>query len=332
MSLREVEVKYPGIDWLDYSNTLLAPHSRVELDELVNVVVPSFLEEFIQLIKKTPKRVLANYVFWRVASSSASFLGKRVQDIALELEAALTGMSKREPRWKECISEASESLFIAAGALYVRRDFNESFKASTIDIIRNIRKSFKSIVMQASWIDKKTKTSALEKLDWIVQHIAYPSEFLDNDKLDEFYKLLKIYPESYFKSQLSLNLFNAAYVFEKFNDPVNKTNWISHGRSAIVNAFYDPTENSIQFPVGILQGHLFAQDRPKYLNYGAIGYIMGHEITHGFDDEGRQFDKNGNLFEWWEPETKEKYLQRAQCIVDQYSNYTVKEINLKLLL
>ncbi|XP_008202440.2 neprilysin-2-like [Nasonia vitripennis] len=329
-SVKELESKYPGIPWAEYANELLSPHAKVRGSEEVIVVVPSFLEAFAGLMNKTPKRVLANYAMWRVAGESAGLMGERVQKAQSEFEASLTGTSVKEPRWKECVGYAANSLYIATGALYVRRHFDESAKANAMEIIQNIRKSFERILEQLNWMDEKTRKAALEKLDWIQPHIAYPDEFLDDKKLDGYYQYLKMYPDSYLKSQLSLRLFKLAYDFEQLRKPVNKTDWISHGRSAIVNAFYDPTENSIQFPAGILQGEFFTNDRPKYLNYGGIGYVMGHEMTHGFDDQGRQFDKEGNLVEWWEPETKNKYLERAQCIIDQYSNYTVKEVGLKI--
>merc|ERR1712179_263737 len=109
-------------------------------------------------------------------------------------------------------------------------------------------------------------------------------------------------------------------------EKINKTDWVRHGNPAVVNAFYSPLENSIQFPAGILQGVFFGSDRPKYLNYGAIGWVIGHEITHGFDDQGRQFDQEGNLVNWWHPETTSRYLNKAECIIKQYSDYTFLEL------
>ncbi|XP_046657606.1 LOW QUALITY PROTEIN: neprilysin-2-like [Daphnia pulicaria] len=122
----------------------------------------------------------------------------------------------------------------------------------------------------------------------------------------------------------------ANYAFKKLRESVNKTNWISHGRPAVVNAYYSPLENSIQFPAGILQGAFFGKNRPAYLNYGTIGWVIGHEITHGFDDQGRQFGPDGNLAEWWESPTKKNYLERAQCIINQYGNYSFPELGLNI--
>ena len=149
-------------------------------------------------------------------------------------------------------------------------------------------------------------------------------------KLGEFYEKLELTSDNYLKGILNLTLFGVEYSFGKLRKPVNKSDWITHGRPAIVNAFYSSIENSIQFPAGILQGAFFSNDRPRYMNYGAIGFVIGHEITHGFDDQGRQFDKHGNLVDWWAPQTKEKYIDRAECIIHQYGNYTVEDVGLNL--
>ncbi len=187
-SVKELESKYPGIPWAEYANELLSPHAKVRGSEEVIVVVPSFLEAFAGLMNKTPKRVLANYAMWRVAGESAGLMGERVQKAQSEFEASLTGTSVKEPRWKECVGYAANSLYIATGALYVRRHFDESAKANAMEIIQNIRKSFERILEQLNWMDEKTRKAALEKLDWIQPHIAYPDEFLDDKKLDGYYQ------------------------------------------------------------------------------------------------------------------------------------------------
>ena len=191
-------------------------------------------------------------------------------------------------------------------------------------------------------MDEKTRKAALEKVDYITPHIAYPDEFLDDKKLIDYFEPLEVDSNSYLKSKINIRIFDTIRGLEEYRKPVNKSDWTTHGNSAIVNAFYNPSENSIrkfcsinfklilfslilimiflkllEFPAGILQGAFFNNDRPKYMNYGSIGFVMGHEVTHGFDDQGRQYDKDGNLREWWEPETKKKYLEKAQCIIDQ---------------
>nr|CAD7575121.1 unnamed protein product [Timema californicum] len=141
--------------------------------------------------------------------------------------------------------------------------------------------------------------------------------------------ILEINPDLYLESILNLTKFGTSYSFGRLRQPVNKSEWITHGRPAVVNAYYSSIENSIQFPAGILQGHFFNSDRPRYMNYGAIGFVIGHEITHGFDDQGRQFDKNGNLVDWWQAVTMKKYLAKTRCVIEQYGNYTDEHTGLK---
>nr|CAH7760509.1 unnamed protein product [Callosobruchus chinensis] len=197
-------------------------------------------------------------------------------------------------------------------------------------MVADIRAEFYDILKRVDWMDDVTRKHALDKAKAMTTHIAYPDELLDDRKLEQFYENLELDPEHYLHSILNLTLFGTRFSFKRLREPVNKTDWITHGRPAVVNAFYSSIENSIQFPAGILQGVFFSADRPRYMNYGAIGFVIGHEITHGFDDQGRQFDQEGNLVDWWQEGTKRAFVDKAQCIIDQYGNYTVPELSLNL--
>ncbi|XP_008194096.1 neprilysin-2 isoform X2 [Tribolium castaneum] len=330
MTIDELQRKFPSIPWVEYMNTLLAPDTQITHDEIVVVSVPKYLTDFEALISRTPKRVQANYVMWRAAASSVSYLTEDLRKRQLEYTTVVTGRTERESRWKECIDISAGSLSIAAGALYVRKYFNEQARQNALEMVSDIRAEFQDILKNVDWMDPETKKNALDKAKSMSTHIAYPDELLDDRKLEEFYGDLELDENYYLRSILNLTLFGTRFSFKRLRQPVNKTDWITHGRPAVVNAFYSALENSIQFPAGILQGVFFDANRPRYMNYGAIGFVIGHEITHGFDDQGRQFDKNGNLVEWWAPETKKAYLEKAQCIIDQYGNYTVPELNINL--
>lgn len=330
MTVAELSKTFPSVPWREYFNTLLFPSVQVSKNELVIVNVPSFISDLEDLLNKTPKRVQANYVMWRAAAASVSYLTEEIRKRQLAYSTALSGKTEREARWKECVDIVSGSLSISVGAMYVRQYFNEDAKKNAIEMVADIRQEFTKILKKVDWMDAKTKASALDKAAGMSNHIAYPNELLDDKKLEEFYEKLELTSDNYLESILNLTLFGTEYSFSKLRKPVNKSDWITHGRPAVVNAFYSSIENSIQFPAGILQGAFFSNDRPRYMNYGAIGFVIGHEITHGFDDQGRQFDKEGNLVDWWEPETKEKYLEKAECIISQYGNYSVEEVNLKL--
>jgi len=173
------------------------------------------------------------------------------------------------------------------------------------------------------WMDDKTRAKALEKADKMNSYVAYAEEILDDKLITEYYEGLELNSDSFLENVLTLSKHINLYYAKEFRKPIVKEDWRTHGGAAVVNAFYDSSENSIKFPAAVLGGVFFGAERPKYMNYGCIGFTVGHEITHGFDDGGSQKDGDGNLVDWWEPETKEKYLERAQCIIDQYGNYSV---------
>ncbi|CAH1980231.1 unnamed protein product [Acanthoscelides obtectus] len=330
MTMSQLQEAFPSIPWFEYMNKLLAPDTQVSHDEVVVVSVPSYIRDFEALISRTPKRIQANYVMWRAASSSVSYLTEELRKRQLEYTTVVTGRTEREARWKECIDISAGSLSIAAGALYIRKYFNEEARQNAKEMVADIRAEFYDILKKVDWMDDITREHALDKAKAMTTHIAYPDELLDDRKLEQFYEHLELDPDHYLHSILNLTLFGTRFSFKRLREPVNKTDWITHGRPAVVNAFYSSIENSIQFPAGILQGVFFSADRPRYMNYGAIGFVIGHEITHGFDDQGRQFDQEGNLVDWWQEGTKKAFVEKAQCIIDQYGNYTVPELSLNL--
>ncbi|KAH8264524.1 hypothetical protein KR038_009603, partial [Drosophila bunnanda] len=339
----QLQAAYPYVQWVDYMNALLPEGLDVAEDEMINLSVPSFFEDLGKLLARTPKRVIANYMFWRIHGFSVGFLSEEFRKRQLQYATALSGRQEQEARWKECVDIATGRLVccfgchgsvlglgISVGSLYVRKHFHKDSKANALEMVNDIRNVFNDILDEVIWMDAKTKKEAKEKLHSMATHIGYPDEMLDNEKLATYYAKLDIDPDKYFESFLGMNIFGTDYSFNKLRLPVNKTDWVRHARPAIVNAFYSSLENSIQFPAGILQGHFFNAQRPKYMNFGAIGYVIGHEITHGFDDQGRQFDVKGNLRDWWQPDTQKAYLAKAKCIIEQYGNYTEKATGLNL--
>ncbi|XP_018313637.1 LOW QUALITY PROTEIN: membrane metallo-endopeptidase-like 1 [Mycetomoellerius zeteki] len=309
MTVNELSLAYSNIPWWEYFNTILAPQAQLTQDEIVIVNVPSYLKDFEQLISTTPKRVQANYALWRATAASISYLTDDIRKRQLKYTTELNGKTD---------------------SMYVRKYFKEDAKKTALEMVDDIRQEFTKILKRVDWMDEKTRKNALEKAADMTSHIAYPNELLDDRKLEEFYQGLELSADDYMGSIFNLSIFGTNFSFGRLRQPVNKTEWISHGRPAVVNAFYSSIENSIQFPAGILQGIFFNNDRPHYMNYGGIGFVIGHEITHGFDDQGRQFNKEGNLVDWWESETKKRYLKRAECIIHQYGNYSVKEVGLNL--
>ncbi|CAH1395389.1 unnamed protein product [Nezara viridula] len=330
MTVRELQAKFPSIPWRDYISKILPAKISIDEDEPVIVEVPSYITSLEKILEQTPKRVVANYMLWRAASSVVSYMPEKFRNRQLEYYTAVSGSTEREARWKECVDHASSSLSLAVGSLYIQKYFDEEAKKNALDLVRRIREEMYKILEAVEWMDDETREHALTKAKAMTEHIAYPDELLENDKLEKFYSGYEITDGDFLEAVLNTTKFAFEFNFGRLRDLVNKTEWFSHGRPTIVNAYYNSIENSIQFPAGILQGIFFSNKRPSYMNYGAIGFVIGHEITHGFDDQGRQFDANGNLVDWWAPETKDKYLEKAKCIIDQYGNYTDSQVNMKL--
>ncbi|XP_058793376.1 neprilysin-2-like isoform X2 [Phymastichus coffea] len=330
MTVEELSRLYPSVPWLEYMNKMMTPFVELDSSEVVNVKEPKFIIELERLLRITPKRVQANYAAWRLVRDSVEYLNEDIRRRQLIYWTEVTGETEREPRWQECVDVVSGGLSLSIGALYVRKYFDEEAKKNVVEMVTGIRKEFRKIIEKVDWMDEETRLAALEKADAMSSFIAYPNELLDDNKLDKYYESLTIERGNYLESILNLTLFATEYTLSQLRKPVNKSDWITYGDAAVVNAYYSPNDNSMQFPAGILQGEFFDKDRPQYMNYGAIGFVMGHEITHGFDDQGSQYDKDGNLAEWWREETKKKFLQKAQCIIHQYGNYTDEDVGLSL--
>ncbi|XP_063903436.1 neprilysin-2-like [Zophobas morio] len=330
LTIQQLEAKYSQIPWLDLINTIMPKNVQVNRSQPVLVGVPYYLQSFEKLINSTPKRVQANYVMWRVVKDLISYLNQEVKDRELIFKHAINGIQESPPRWKECIDETTSLAPIVIGAMYVRKYFHVEAKQNALEMVKYIKEQFKDILRSIDWMDSETRKSALDKANTIVDHIAYPDELLDDQKIGQLYDKLEVDENQFLYSALNISKFTMDYTLSRLREAVNKTDWKEHGFPAQVNAFYHPLENSITFPAGILQGVFFHKDRPRYMNFGAVGSVIGHEITHGFDDTGRQFDKNGDLVNWWKEETKIKFLEKAQCIIKQYNNYSIPEVKLKL--
>ncbi|KAG8183510.1 hypothetical protein JTE90_003860 [Oedothorax gibbosus] len=312
----------PTINWMKYFNELLE-HPITE-NETVIVPVPDFIIRFADLILETDKRVVANYMMYRLTFQTLFVLSKEWRELVDEYSAVLSGKNQEKPRWELCVGSLYSNLHIALSSSYVKHFFKDFSKHSALELVKYISKEFQSTLDDLDWMDKDTKMQAMEKAKSIKPYIGYPQELLNNTLVMEHYKKLTVTNESYYDNIMRLGKWSTDYAFSQLRKPNIKGAWNEHAWSAIVNAFYDRLENSIDFPAGILQSPFFNKDRPHYLNFGAIGFLIGHEITHGFDDTGRQFDKDGNNVNWWAESTDQHFKEKARCIVEQYGNYTVE--------
>jgi len=328
MRIDELHTLAPMVPWVDYINNILTKDLlQVEADERVIVDEPGYLKNLTALLPKVKKRTIANYMFWRVASASLGYFTEDARKIQLDYRKNITGTKTQTPRWRVCTSTASGSFSSPLGNMYVSKHFNEGAKHAMEEMVKDIRVEFKRILNEIDWMDEETRSRALEKLRTMKEYIGYPEEILVEKNLEDLYSSLEVGSESHFLNGINLSVWGTNYAWKKLREKVDKTDWKRHGAPAVVNAFYSSIENSIQFPAGILQGNFFGSDRPAYMNYGGIGWVIGHEITHGFDDQGRQYDSVGNLKNWWKDATKDRFLDRSNCIIWQYGNYTAKSVN-----
>jgi len=328
MMIKDLHEHAPMVPWLEYINNILTT-DLIQVEETERVILdePGYLKNLTILLPKTNKRTIANYMFWRVARSSLGYFTESARKIQLEYAKNITGKKSQTPRWRQCTGSASGSFASPIGNMYVSKHFNEDAKHAMDEMVRDIRHEFDRILNEISWMDGETRERARKKLSTMKEYIGYPKEIMIEKNLEDLYENLHVNAGDHFINGINMSIWGTNYAWGKLREKIDKTDWKRHGQPAVVNAFYSSIENSIQFPAGILQGNFFGSDRPSYMNYGGIGWVIGHEITHGFDDQGRQFDDAGNLANWWETATKDKFLDKANCIIWQYGNYTADSVN-----
>ena len=311
---------------------------KIDIDDSERVIIydVDFYKNISKVLESTTERTKANYLVWRLVASTMKFLSKDARDIRRKYTKVLNGISVEQPAWKRCLktvgwNSLSKSNFVyAVTSMYARKVFKRESKAQVVEMTDYLRRAFKQILDELEWMDDETKLEAHRKLAQMGQFIAYPDEYLDEKNIEEIYHGLDLDEETYFANAVALGSHMTKYYTPQLRERVNPDDWREHRYAAIVNAFYNPTFNNFEFPAGILQGTFFNPGVPKYMNFGAIGFVMGHEITHGFDDQGRQKDADGVLKDWWKADTNEKFTAKAQCIIDQYGNYTVTQAGLNL--
>lgn len=281
----------------------------------INVNSVPYFVELAAIAKDTSPELLNTYLKWVVLRSAIPALPKVFQDESFRYNAkALTGAKADRPRWKKCVAWADGDLGEALGREFVRRSFGEDGKARTSAMIEALQKSFEKNLEGLTWFDDATRASAVGKVRRMVGNnkIGYPSVWRD-------YSSLTTSRASFFANSIAANRFEVRRQLAKVGKPVDRTEWLMP--PSIVNAYYEPQKNEIVFPAGILQPPFFNREASDAVNFGSMGMVVGHEITHGFDDEGRKFDVDGNLKDWWSPEVGKKFVERAACVERQYDGY-----------
>ena len=322
MSVAELEKLTPAFGWKEYFRQIgLSGISSL------NVAVPEFFKTLNSQIEQQDLATWKSYLRWHAIHANATSLSSAVVNENFNFFGkTLQGKEQLPPRWKRCTNDVDDDLGEALGQVYVEKYFSPEAKQQVLEIVQGIQKAMDADIHSLPWMSEETKRRALEKLQSMANKIGYPDKWRD-------YRQLEIKRGDHMGNSLRARRFKFDRDLAKIGKPVDRQEW--QMTPPTVNAYYDPQKNDINFPAGILQPPLFDPKSDAAPNYGNAGSTIGHELTHGFDDEGRQFDAQGNLKDWWTTIDGKEFDRRASCISDQYSQYTVIDdikINGKLTL
>ncbi len=304
----------PDFDWSGYFQALEAPR----FDRL-NIANPDFVKAVDQVIQASELADLKAYLSWQVARVYAPYLSKDFADENFAFFGkTLTGQPEQQPRWKRCVRAEDRAIGEDLGQYYVAAAFGGDHKKRMTALVKNLRSAYDSDIETLDWMSPETKKQAHAKLAAILDKIGYPEHWRD-------YSSLEIKSADLVGNIQRANAFENKRDLKKIGGAHDKTEW--HMTPPTVNAYYSPPENDINFPAGILQPPFFNMQADDAVNYGAIGVVIGHEMSHGFDNSGRKYDKDGNLADWWTETDAKKFTERAACIVEQYGSYKVGDVN-----
>jgi putative endopeptidase len=300
----------PNIDWGAYFSKTGYPDIKE-----VNIYQPSFFKELSKMLKTVSIDDWKTFLRWHLINATASYLSDDFVKENFDFYGnKLSGQEMMKPRWKRVLDETSGDLGELIGQLYVKKYFPPEAKQRMTDLVMNLKKSLKQRIENLAWMGPDTKEEAIAKLDKMGVKVGYPDKWRD-------YSGLEITTQPYVLNVMNAQNFDFRYSMDKIGKPVDPTEWGMTPQT--VNAYYNPNRNEIVFPAGILQPPFFNMNADDAVNYGAIGMVIGHEMTHGFDNMGRQFDKDGNLRDWWTKEDSKAFEEHTKMLVDQYNKYEV---------
>ncbi len=310
MPLEKLQQQTPNFNWqLFFDNIGLKNPGEINVGQV------KFFTGVNTLMDSIDMDTWKAYLTWNLLDASASYLSNDFVKQNFDFYGkTLSGQQQMRPRWKRVLGVVSGGLGEALGQLYVEEYFPASSKERMVNLVNNLRTAFGERIKKLDWMSNETKAKALEKLNAITVKIGYPDKWRD-------YSKLTISPKSYFDNIVAARRFGINRNLNKIGKPVDKQEWGMTPQT--VNAYYNPSNNEIVFPAAILQPPFFNPEADDAVNYGAIGVVIGHEMTHGFDDQGRQYDKDGNLSNWWTKEDAKRFKEKTDKLVALYNNYVV---------
>ena len=280
----------------------------------LNVSVPDFVKGLDQVLADSDMSAVQDYLAWHYIHASARLLSKALVDENFDFYGrTLTGTEQQKPRWKRCVSATDDELGEALGRKFVEKTFGAEGKDRTLKMVGEIELQMGRDIDSLTWMSPETKKEAHVKLQAVTNKIGYPDKWRD-------YSSIEIVASDYFNNWYRANEFENKRQLDKIGQPVDRAEWAM--TPPTVNAYYDPTQNNINFPAGILQPPFYSNKAGDAVNYGAVGHVIGHELTHAFDDEGRQFDAEGNLKNWWRKNDETEFKKLADCFVNEYGSFS----------
>ncbi len=308
-TIAQLKADYPNFDWDAYFNLLLPASTKLEK---VCVMHLNSMAKFNEMMATLKIEQIRDYLAFKYLDAASNYLTDEYEQANFDMYSrAMSGKTVMQPRWKRALNVPNAVLGEAVGELYVKKYFPEESKQKMIKLINNLRMALGEHIQGLTWMSPKTKVNALVKLNSFTVKVGYPDQWRD-------YSGISIDRNAYYWENVkNARRFEAEYQLSQLNKPVDKDKWQMTPQT--VNAYYDPSTNEICFPAGILQKPYFDPDADDASNYGAIGVVIGHEMTHGFDDQGRNFDHHGNMIDWWTAEDAAKFQQLADKLGAQYS-------------
>lgn len=308
LSLTDIDKQFPNIQFSTFLKSLKVSTDSFNICQLI------FFKQLNNLLASEPIENWKIYLQFHAIGNSANALSQPFVDASFNYYKVLTGQEKQKPRWERMTNAVNSYLGDALGQIYVKQFFPPEAKQRMLDLVNNLQKAFETRITSLDWMSDSTKVLAKAKLYTFLKKIGYPDVWKD-------YSSVTISNNSHFNNVLATRKFEHDYEFSKLGKPVDKNEW---GMSApTINAYYNPTFNEIVFPAGILQFPFFDLAADDAINYGGIGMVIGHEMTHGFDDQGAQYDKDGNLKNWWGTSDNVKFKAKGQSVIDLYNSFTV---------
>lgn len=309
-SIDDFSKKTPGMNW----KAILAD-MKVTGEDSILVGMPAFMTEVSKQVQSTPVSVWQMYLKFHTVNDMAPYLASNISDANFEFYGkAVSGLEGQKPRWKRVLRVVDGGIGELLGKTYVDKHFSADAKERMLNLVNNLQKTYQDRITRLDWMSEATKQKAIAKLNTFVNKIGYPDKWRD-------YSKLTIVPDNYVKNIFASSAFDYDFMVSKLGKPVDKTEWFM--TPPTVNAYYNPAFNEIVFPAGILAFPFFDKDADDAINYGGIGGVIGHEMTHGFDDQGSKYDADGNLKNWWTDEDAKNFAAKTGIVVDQFNNYTV---------